>query len=812
MKISYNWLKEYVEVKEAPERIAEILTSGGLEVEAIEEVAAVKGGLKGVVVGEVMECIQHPDADRLHVTKVDVGSGELLQIVCGAPNVAAGQKVAVATIGTTLYFTNGEEVKIKRSKLRGVESQGMICAEDELSLGTDHEGIMVLDPNAKNGTPAAVYFGLENDMVFEIGLTPNRVDAASHLGVARDLAASLSVDLKRPFVEDFDTVPGSEVGIMIENTEACPRYTGITIRDITVKPSPDWLQKRLLSIGLRPINNVVDVTNFVLHELGHPLHAFDADKIDGQQIIIRTCKEGDTFTTLDGVNRTLSASDLMICSTKRPMCIAGVFGGLDSGVTEETKNIFLESAYFNPVWIRKTARRHGLKTDASFRFERGADPNITPYALIRAALLIQEVAGGSIIGSIADIYPNPVEPCRVHLNYQRMARLIGKDIEHQVIKNILLALEYNIESETAEGATVSVPTYRVDVTRECDVVEDLLRIYGYNNVEIPTKINVAVNHVQKPNKEKAQNTISDFMTSNGFYEIMGNSLTSAGYYDGLQAFPSDHLVRILNPLSSDLNAMRQTLLFNGMEALAYNINRQQTDLKLYEYGNCYFYTPEKNDGTLKAYSEAPRMAIFTTGDTSPQSWNLSSRPSSFFYLKGFLEKILGYFDIDIHTLEVIDAPGDLFSDGITYMLRGKLLANIGLVNEKISKRFDIKQDVYATEISWNLLLKAAKSHKVEFSELPKFPEVRRDLALVIDENVAFAQLRAIAFNTEKKILKRVTLFDVYRGDKLPEGKKQYALSFQLQDFEETLTDERIERIMRNLLTSFVKEVGADLRR
>ncbi len=811
MKISYSWLKEYIDVNETPERIAEVLTASGLEVEGMEEVTAVKGGLNGVVVGEVLECTQHPDADRLRVTKVNVGSGDLLQIVCGAPNVAVGQKVAVATIGATLYFSNGEEVKIKRSKLRGVESQGMICAEDELGLGTGHDGIMVLDAAAVPGTPAAVYFGLENDTVFEIGLTPNRIDAASHLGVARDLAACLSVPFQRPSVERFNTGAGSGINIIVENTDACPRYTGITIKDINVQPSPAWLQKRLAAIGLRPINNVVDVTNFVLHELGHPLHAFDADKVDGGQVIVRTCKDGTKFVTLDGVERTLSASDLMICNATRPMCIAGVFGGNDSGVTENTKNVFLESAYFNPVWVRKTARRHGLKTDASFRYERGADPNITPYAMMRAALLIQEVAGGTIIGDIVDIYPSPIEACRVHLNYRSMTRLIGKEIPLSTLKDILKALEYKIENESAEGMTVRVPTYRVDVTRECDVVEDVLCIYGYNNVEIPLRITSTVNHVPKPDKEKWQNTVSDFLTANGFYEIMSNSLTSANYYEGLQAFQPENLVRIVNPLSSDLNAMRQTLLFNGMEAIAYNINRQHPDLKCYEYGNCYFYTPDKNDGSLKAYSEAPRLSLFVTGDVLGQSWNIASRKASFFYLKGFLEKILERFGIDIHTLETIDAPSDIFMDGISYLLNGKLLANIGLLHKKINKRFDVKQDVYAAEISWDILLKAAKAHKVEFAELPKFPEVRRDLALVVDENITFAQLRVVALKAEKQLLKRVSLFDVYRGNKLPAGKKQYALSFVLQDYEKTLTDERIERIMNNLLTAFVNEAGATLR-
>ncbi len=811
MKISYNWLKEYISINNTPEQVAQWLTDIGLEVEAIEQSEAVKGGLQGVVVGEVLECAQHPDADKLHVTKVNVGTGELLQIVCGAPNVAAGQKVPVATIGATLYFSNGDEVKIKKSKLRGVESFGMICAEDELGLGASHDGIMVLNPSAVVGRPLSDFLKLESDTVFEIGLTPNRIDAASHIGVARDLAAYIGKTITRPAVDKFAAGSGKGIQVTIENTEACPRYTGITIKNITVQPSPEWLQKRLTAIGLRPINNVVDVTNFVLHEIGHPLHAFDADTIDNGQVIIKPCAEGTKFVTLDGVERTLSAQDLMICSATQPMCIAGVFGGLHNGVSDATKNIFLESAYFNPVWIRKTSRRHGLKTDASFRYERGADPMITPYALKRAALLIQEVAGGEIVGDMVDVYPSPIMPCRVALNYESMWRLIGKRIEKEKIIDLLKRLDFTVESESTEGLQVSVPTYRVDVTRECDVVEDLLRIYGYNNIEIPAHSVITVAHSTHPDKEKVQNILSDMLVANGFYETMNNSLTKAGYYASLKTFPEEKSVRILNPLSNDLNVLRQTLLFGGLESISHNINRQHADLKLFEWGNCYFFDAGKNDGTLKAYSENMQLALFCTGFTAPQNWDTPQERTTFFYLKGFVESIFKRVGIDVYKLEMIDAPAELFTDGVQYMLNGKPLAMFGAVSKKIRNQFDIKQDVFAAEISGKLLLQAVKNNKVQYQELPKFPEVRRDLALVLDEKISYGQLRDIAFRTEKSLLKATNLFDVYRGDKLPAGKKQYAMSFVLQDKEKTLTDQHIERIMENLLKAFEREFGATLR-
>jgi phenylalanyl-tRNA synthetase beta chain len=811
MKISYNWLKEYVPCVESPARVAELLTAIGLEVESMEEVGGVRGNFAGVVVGHVLACVQHPDADRLRVTKVDVGAEEALQIVCGAPNVAAGQKVPVATIGTTLYFANGEEIKIKRSKLRGVDSMGMICAEDELGVGASHEGIMVLDTEAKPGAPLREVLHLDTDTIFEIGLTPNRIDAASHFGVARDLAAVLDLKAQRPSTAKFAEGNGQGVGVTVENAAACPRYSGVTIQGVKVQESPGWLQTRLKAIGLRPINNVVDVTNFVLHEVGQPLHAFDVAHIDGKQIVVRTCNEGAPFVTLDGVERKLSEHDLMICSAAQPLCIAGVFGGLNAGVTETTTEVFLESAYFNPVWVRKTARRHGLNTDASFRYERGADPSITLYALKRAALLIQEIAGGTIVGKVVDCYPQPVQPATVQLRFDSMARLIGKAIAPEQIKHILTALDFVILNEDAGGLVVSVPTYRVDVTREADVVEEILRIYGFNKVEIPNAIEISVNARRHPDKEKLQDTISDYLTANGFYEMMSNSLTKGDYYAKLTAFPASQEVKIRNPLSSDLNVMRRTLLFGGLEAIARNINRQSPDLKLYEFGNTYFYDPAKAEKGLAAYSEAACLALFMTGMTQEQSWAKPQEASGFFALKGYVEKILYRFGVDVQALDTAAADEELFSDGIAFRRNTKTLATIGEVSAALRKPFDIKQRVYAAEIAWDVLLEAQQAHKVLFAELPKFPEVRRDLALVVDEAVTFAQLYALSFKTEKHLLKQVNLFDVYRGEKLPAGKKQYALSFTLQSPEKTLADRDIERLMNTLFKAFEREAGAVLR-
>ncbi|MDR2362510.1 MAG: phenylalanine--tRNA ligase subunit beta [Prevotellaceae bacterium] len=815
MKIAYNWLKDYVALRETPERTAEILTAVGLEVEAMEEREATKGGLQGVVVGEVLTCAPHPDADKLRVTTVDVGAGEPLQIVCGAPNVAAGQKVPVATVGATLYFTNGDEIKIKKTKLRGIESWGMICAEDELGLGASHEGIMTLDAALTPGTPLREALSLENDTIFEIGLTPNRVDAASHVGVARDLAAYLNLPLRSP-VKDVDATTlrkgsGRGIAITVANSEACPRYTGVTIRGVTVGASPEWLQKRLATIGVRAINNVVDITNYVLHEIGQPLHAFDADKIAGGEVIVKTCPEGTKFVTLDGVERTLSACDLMICNAREPMCIGGVFGGPAHGITEATVNVFLESAYFNPVWIRKTARRHGLSTDASFRYERGADPQVTPPALRRAAALILEIAGGDIVGDVIDVYPAPIAPAVVSLSYARIRRLIGKTIDSDTITDILRRLDFDILETTAEGLSVAVPSYRVDVTRECDVIEEILRIYGYNNVEIQTHTTLSIAPGVHSGKETMQRTVSDYLVGNGFYEMMNNSLTCAEYYRPLQTFPESKMVRILNPLSSDLNALRQTLLFGGLESIAHNINRRQTDVKLFEWGHCYAFDADVPDTTLDAYIETLQLAVFVTGFTSALHWRRPQERSDFFYLKGFVEGILARFGVDIFRLETAAAPSDLFAEGIRYSQKGRVCATLGAVSSAQRATFDIRQPVYAAEISGDWLLKAVRSVRVRYAELPKFPEVRRDLALVVDEAVTYAQLRDAAFKTERHLLQRVNLFDVYCGDKLPSGKKQYALSFILQDKERTLTDSHIERIMDALLKAFQQHFAATLR-
>lgn len=817
MKISYSWLKDYIKTNETPEQIGAILTSIGLEVESIETVEAVKGGLKGVVVGHVVACEKHPEADRLSVTKVDVGTGELLQIVCGAPNVAAGQKVAVATIGTTLYVASGDEVKIKKSKLRGVESQGMICAEDELGLGTDHDGIMVLAADAKVGMPASEYFQVENEYVFEIGLTANHIDAASHIGVARDLAAyftsrNVDVGFKYPSVDSFKVDNTSNpYSISVENGEACPRYTGITISNVKVSPSPEWLQKKLKAIGLAPRNNVVDITNFVLHELGQPLHAFDADKIDGKKVRVRTFPEGTLFVTLDEKERKLSDQDLMISSETKPMCIAGVFGGIDSGITENTVNVFLESAYFNPVSIRKSARRHGLHTDASFRYERGADPNITLYALKRAAMLIKELTGGDISSDIVDVYPTPIKPATIDIDYRRIFRFIGKDIGAEAVKTILKALEFGIEKESAEGITVSVPTYRVDVKFEADVVEEILRIYSYNNIEIPSQVRSSLSYQSKPNKDRLINMVADFLSANGFHETMSNSLTKAAYFESIESYPVSTLVRIVNPLSSDLNVLRPTLMFSGLEAIAYNINRRNSNLRLYEFGNVYSVNPDKDAAKLPAYSEDYLLSLFVTGTEGMLSWNSKPVEQSFFHLKGMVEQLLERFGISLEAIIEEPASSAYLSDGLAYKLNGKTLVEMGVVAKPVRSQLDIKQDVYTATIYWSVFMSFVKNHSVKYHELPKYPEVKRDLALVVDKPVLYSELYRIAYRTEKQLLRKVSLFDVYEGKNLPEGTKQYALSFTLRDDSKTLTDKQVEVTMDKLLKAFEKEAGAQLR-
>lgn len=818
MNISFKWLKEYLHSDLTAEEATTILTDIGLEIEGFEKVESIKGGLAGVVVGEVLTCTNHPDSDHLHLTTVDVGTGEPLQIVCGASNCRQGLKVMVATIGTTLHpIDSEEEFKIKKSKIRGVESFGMLCAEDELGIGRDHAGIMELRTDAVVGTPAKEYLGLEEDYLLEIGLTPNRVDAASHYGVARDLAAYLRaagrpVELTRPAVDAWKVDNNSfATEVVVEDTEGAPRYAGVNISGVTVAPSPEWLQNYLRVIGINPKNNVVDVTNFVLHELCQPLHSFDADKIEGNKIVVRTCPEGTKFTTLDGTERTLSEADLMICDASKPMCIAGVFGGADSGVTDSTRNVFLESAYFNPVRVRKSAKRHGLNTDSSFRFERGIDPCNTVYALKRAALLIKELAGSEITSEIVDICSDTFEPFRFDITFKQINSLIGKEIPEHTVREILAALEVTIEAENEGTLSVAVPRYRVDVQRPADLIEDILRIYGYNNVEIPERMSSSLSYVQKPDKERLTNMASDMLSSMGFTETMSNSLTKGAYYEDLKAYPAENCVKIMNPLSADLGVMRQTLLFNMMEAVQLNTNHRQADLKLYEFGNCYYYNASrKEEGGLAPYTERGRLAIMVTGQQQAQSWNVKGAQSDYFFLKSVAEKLLRRFGVDIYSLQCRGCESDLYDEAVSFG-QGKELFTIGAVSSKIRKMFDIKADVYFLELEWDTLLRNTKKHKVQASELPKFPEVKRDLALLVDAGVTFEELRKMAFGVEKKLLKSVSLFDVYQGDKLPAGKKSYALSFILRDAERTLDDKTIDRIMNNLIKQYTDKAGAQIR-
>ena len=829
MRVSYNWLKDYLKCDLSPEEISETLTSIGLEVDSLEQVESVPGGLAGVIVAEVVECYDHPDSDHLHVTKLNTGEPELLQVVCGAPNVAAGQKVLLATVGTVL----GGNFKIKKSKIRGVESLGMICAEDELGIGTSHDGIMVLDSSAVPGTPAKEYLHLETDFLIEIGLTANRVDAASHIGVARDLYAylkynNLPCEFSMPDVSAFKegdeglcspqgAIDGA-LPIEVLAPDGAPGYTGTTIAGVKVGPSPEWLQKKLLSIGLRPINNVVDITNFVLMEIGQPLHAFDADKIAGRKVVVRRAAEGEKFVTLDGVERTLSANDLMIADVEKPMCLAGVFGGEDSGVTENTVNVFLESAYFNPVSIRKSAKRHGLSTDASFRYERGADPLVAEYAAKRAALLICELAGGHVVGRMQENYPEKIEKKLIDLDYGRIEAFIGKKIGFDTIESILEALSYEFVEKVHDrdgktiGAKVAAPSYMIDVYRECDVVEEILRIYGYNNIELPASVRMSVNATQKPEPEIVRNMISDFLSDNGFNETMNNSLTKSEYYTGLTTFPEENCVKILNPLSSDLNVLRQTLLLNGLEVIAYNINRQSNSLRIYEYGSVYSFRNGTDGKTLDSYDESTAFSMFITGP-GEKAWRAGIGKSDFFQLKGYIELLFKRLGADIYSMETDAAPADLFSEGLTYRLPGtdRNLCVMGTVTPARLKQFGIKQPVFAAEISWPALFELVKRDKVKYKELPKFPEVRRDLALLLDEGISYAALRKSAVRSAKKLLKSVTLFDVYRGDRIPENKKQYALNFVLQDVEKTMTDSDVDKVMTKLMRTFTEEFGATLR-
>lgn len=815
MNVSLNWLKDYLKIDQSTEEICKILTSIGLEVGGYEEFEAVKGGLKGLVIGKVLTCEAHPDSDHLHVTTVDLGTGEPEQIVCGAPNVAAGQKVVVATVGTTLY-KGDEEFVIKKSKIRGVASNGMICAEDEIGIGTSHDGIMVLPEDTPVGMPAADYFKVYRDSVIEVDITPNRIDGASHLGVARDLAAYLQqtqdIHYTLPSVEGFKPdSTDAKISVRLERPEACRRYAGICIEGVQVKPSPEWLQNRMKAIGLHPISNIVDVTNYILFGLGQPLHAFDKDKVKGNEVIVKTVAKGTKFTTLDGVVRELHEDDLMICNTEAPMCIAGVFGGQESGISETTTSVFLESACFDPVFVRKTARRHGLSTDASFRYERGTDPNIVIYALKLAALMIKEVAGGKITSDAIDIYPEPVQDFEVTVKFDHIDRLIGKRIDHTVIKNILLSLEMKIVKEDEEGMLLHVPPYRVDVKREADVIEDILRIYGFNNVEVPASVKSTLSYSEKPDDYQLKNIISDLLAANGFSEVMNNSLTKASYYEGLTTFNPANTVMLYNPLSADLGAMRQSLLFCGLENVAYNINRKNQNLKLFEFGKAYTFHPKEGIDPQKQYKEENMLSLFITGNKNVTTWNAKEAKTDFFYLKAYCEMILNRLGLQPDSLKIEASDKDIFREGLTYKAGDKTIVSMGIVSKAPLKRTDVNQEVYYAEFSWENILKAIKNQTVAFMPLPKFPSVKRDLALLLDKKVTFKEIKETAFRTEKSFLKSVTLFDVYEGEKLGTDKKSYAVSFTLLDEEKTLTDKQIDKIMNKLMGAYKHLFNAEIR-
>ena len=815
MKLSYSWLKDYLKCELSPAQIAEAMTSIGIEVDGVEEQEKIPGGLAGVVVAEVLECEDHPNSDHLHITKVNDGTGEPLTVVCGAPNVAAGQKVLFARVGAVLPG----DFKIKKSKIRGVESFGMICAEDELGLGVGHDGIMVLPEDAVVGTPAREYLHLETEAVIEYEITANRVDAASHWGVARDLYAYLKLrgipcELVRPSVDAFreaDADGGLDVEVL--DADGAPRYTGITIRGVKTAPSPQWMQDRLTAIGLRPIDNIVDISNYILFELGQPLHTFDADKVKGGKVIVRRAAEGEVIRTLDGVERKLSSRDMVIADAGGPMCIAGVFGGEESGVSDSTVSLFIESAYFDPGSIRRTSKTQGLQTDASFRYERGCDPEVLLYALKRAVTLVQEYAGGEVEGKIREVCAKPLPRRRIELDYDRMEALAGQKIGHETIENILGWLCYDFVEKRPGGSVVDAPSYMVDVSRECDVLEEVLRIYGYNNIELPRHMKMSVNATPRPEEEAVRNNISNFFAANGFVEIMNNSLTKAAYYDNLKTFPAERCVRIVNPLSQDLNVMRQSLVPGGLEVVAYNLNRQASALRIFEYGSVYSRLPEKSGETLEGYEEHADFMLMITG-TPEKAWRIEPAAGNYFQLKGYVELLLRRYGADISQLRAEAAPSDIYSEGMSYILQGsepRQLAVLGTVNPLLARKFGVKQPVFAAEINWPALFELVRRDKVAFKELPKFPEVHRDLALLLDESVRYTDLRAAAFKQAKKLLKQVRLFDVYRGDKIPEGKKQYALSFVIQDPERTLTDQDTERVMDRLLATFQNEFGAQLR-
>ena len=820
MNISYKWLKEYVDFDLTAQQVCDALTSTGLEVDALEEVQSIKGGLKGLYVGKVLTCEAHPNSDHLHVTTVDLGKGEPSQIVCGAPNVAAGQKVIVADLGCVLY-DGDQEFVIKKSKLRGVESNGMICAEDEIGIGTDHAGIIVLPEDAVVGTPAAEYYHLESDWLIEVDITANRADGLSHWGVARDLYAWLKSNgyetkMHRPdcsaFTVDNHDLP---IEVKIENTEACKRYACVSVTDCEVKESPEWLKNKLNTIGLRPINNIVDITNYVMMAYGQPLHTFDADMVKGHKIVVKTMPDGTPFQTLDGEEHKLSDRDLAICNEEEPMCIAGVFGGKGSGTYETTKNVVLESAYFHPTWIRKSARRHGLSTDASFRFERGVDPNGTIYALQQAAILCKELAGGKVSMEICDVYPEPMKNAVVDLTYKYVHDLVGKDIPVDKIKSICDSLEMKVLEETADGLKLEIPAYRVDVTRPCDVVEDILRIYGYNNVEIPTQLKGSlVIKGDEDQKHKLANLVSEQLVGEGFNEILNNSLTKGAYYEGSNAFPAENCVKIMNPLSTDLNVMRQTLLFGGLESIQHNVNRKRGNLRFFEFGNVYTFDPQKEnlDDPMQAYKEQYHCGLWLTGKRVEGSWAHANEESSFYELSAYVENILRRIGVKPGMIVRKKSDSEIFSAGITIENRGgKKLIEMGIIAKKLQKQFGLDAPVFYAELNWTALMKVIKKNEVLYTEVPKFPAVSRDLALLVDNSVEFAQIEQIARQTEKKLLKNVELFDVYEGDKLPAGKKSYAVNFVLQDEEKTMGDKQIDAIMQKLITNLKKQLNAELR-
>ncbi len=822
MNISYNWLKEYVDFDLTPEEVSAALTSLGLETDSLEKVETIKGGLEGLVIAKVLTCVEHPNSDHLHITTVDLGNGEPTQIVCGAPNVAAGQHVVVATVGTKLYDGDSEFV-IKKSKIRGVESFGMICAEDEIGVGTSHDGIIVLPETAVPGTPAKEYYNVKDDYCIEIDLTPNRIDGASHLGVARDLAAWLvrnghKTAVHVPSVENFkvDKAEGG-VAVEVENREACIRYAGVAIRGVKVAESPEWLRNKLNAIGQRPINNIVDITNYILNAVCQPLHCFDLAKVAGEKIVVRSAKPGTKFTTLDGVERSLDERDLMICDAEKPMCIAGVFGGLDSGVTETTTDIFLESACFHPTWVRKTARRQGLNTDASFRFERGVDANQTVFALKMAAMLIKELAGGEISGDVFDYYPEEVQRPSVHLEFNYLNKLSGKVLEREVVKEILGSLEIEIENETEEALDLRIPTYRVDVTRPCDVVEEILRVYGYNNIEFGSSLKSSLSYRQlTDDSNHMQNLISEQLTADGFYEMMNNSLSAVSYYEPMQEqYKVENCVRLLNPLSNDLAVMRQTLIFGGMESLAHNINRKNANLKMYEFGNCYFFNPEVEstaEKPLAPFSEEQHLGIWMTGDMYQANWATPARKCTVYDLKAVVENIFARLGINPNEIVAEQVKSELYAAAIEYKNRGgKVLGHVGIVANKIKKATDVEQDTFFAELNWTALVKMSVKKKVEFTDLPKAMPVKRDLALLLDSAVSFADVEKVIRNSEKRLLKKVTLFDVYEGKNLEAGKKSYAVSMTLQDDEKTLNDKQIDSVMKKIITNLEKQLDAKLR-